>query len=614
MANTNPPSAANASIPGIHTDDWIAANRIQVRDGSLFLSPTLVIHPRELRPENEAALRQKLDLTYRIDSPSFYEDDARVPVALSLAQLLPVSPDARRSQLMGAITKFNQDVANGTDSQLGQQLVDRRQPFAAIVRGMVQDPGKDPVGRETLTNGLAVYLLIREKLTREGFKDKLINYVTRKATPEQVLHDLAPKVGVTAVQLREAGLRGGVEAIGAALGLDAGTIAQTRAIAQDAAAHGFSLNRIENWNIGRQLAGAAAPVDTQLATGRAARIEKTIDEARVKTRGATDVPAAIQREEQRIADALALTEPVQRALMFKLGYEICYSPEVTADDVAFYKGIYGLHRKCASNPNDVEGTYRVYFSGHGDLKGSMRTLVHEIAHNLWPQQFSASDVAQIDALAASDHLHIATLKQVVDQDFPQFEALFNAYRNGDAAQKTAVIQAANQRYAAFGLQADALFPYLKDAHEFQFAVAHASDVLSVEGARYDMSGYHAPDVRFREVISRFAELKQVEYRGNPQLLQAIAPGLNQVWEQHYLPHLERMYQAVATPQPPAQAEAANPARGGVAVRAALPERVIDGGTAELGITGMQDFPSSRIDLPSLMLGDRLMTMQQAHCV
>ena len=53
---------------------------------------------------------------------------------------------------------------------------------------------------------------------------------------------------------------------------------------------------------------------------------------------------------------------------------------------------------------------------------------------------------------------------------------------------------------------------------------------------------------FREVISRYAEMRQVSHRDNPGVMQFLAPGLTKVWEQHYIPHLERVYQDVVAHQ------------------------------------------------------------------
>jgi hypothetical protein len=94
-----------AGQPGVNPLDFVAANRIQVKDGSLFVDPYLVLHPRELDPKNEAALRAKLNLTYGINNPSFYEAPERVSVAVNLGQLIPVTATAKRSKLVEAVNQ-----------------------------------------------------------------------------------------------------------------------------------------------------------------------------------------------------------------------------------------------------------------------------------------------------------------------------------------------------------------------------------------------------------------------------------------------------------------------------------------------------------------------------
>jgi hypothetical protein len=288
-----------------------------------------------------------------------------------------------------------------------------------------------------------------------------------------------------------------------------------------------------------------------------AHINRSIHDYRAQLRHHYQVPAPIMKEEQRVAQALELLDPIQRVMLHRLGYEICYSPEMTADDIAFYKGIYGLHRKAANNLRDVNGTYRIYFSDRGDLKGSMRTLVHESAHNLWPDQFTPQQAAQVDALARSDQERFGQLQQLMSDHFVQFERLLNAYHAGDAQEKAAVITAANQQFAPYGVTVDGLFPYLKEAHQFQFMVKHAVNTLSVEGDRYNRSGYNSPEERFREVISRYAELRQVEHRAEPELLDYLAPGMNRIWVQYYIPHLEHVYASIG-PEHPAAASIAAP--------------------------------------------------------
>jgi hypothetical protein len=544
-AATTIANAATAKLGGIDAMDFVRDNRIQVKHGSLFVDPYLVLHPRELAPENEARLRDKLRLTYTVNNPSFYESYDRVAIALNLGQLVPTSLEAKRSKLMEEVKKFNTQVESGVDAELVKHDSDKHHPFAAIVRDTIEKPAKDPIGIETLKNGLAVYLLIREKLTAQGYLNKLSDYVTRAGTPDQVLGDLADKIGINPLQLREVALKGGVGGVGKLLGLDPVYVNDVKKITEYAATQDFGFNIIEHWHLGRQLLGVQAPMEQKIVHGIEARITGKIAEFRGRVRHHYEVPEPIKAEEKRIAEALNLVEPIQRALMHKLGYEICYTPEYLADDIAMYRGIYGLHRKAASDLRDTRATYRVYFSGRGDLKGSMRTLVHEVAHNLWPEQFTPDETKKIDALAASDAKRFAALNRIMDEKFPEFEKFLHAYQAGSDTEKAAIVQTTKAYFSGYGVSIDeGLLPYLRDANDFRFLVKHAVDTLSVEGARYAKSGYDSPHERFREVLSRFAELKQVELKGEPQLMQFLAPGLNQVWENHYIPHLKRVYQKV----------------------------------------------------------------------
>ena len=550
-----PTNENDHALTGADPMDFVHANRIHVKDGSLFLDPYLVIHPRELAPANETALKQKLHLTYAVNNPSFYESMDRFSIAMNLAQLVPVSLEAKKNKLAEEVNKLKAQAETGSaDPELLKQYQDKVNPFAAIVRDTLKKPERDPVGIETLQNGVTIYLLLREKLTKQGYLNPLASYVGGRAqTPDQVLGELAPKIGISPIQLREAALKGGIDGIGKALGLDAAYVAEVKELSKHASTQDFSLNEIEHWHLGRQLLkNTHATLAQKIETGVVAHIDKTIADARALVRNRFDVPEPVKAEEKRIAEALNLVEPIQRAQMFKLGYEICFTPDVTADAIAKYNGIYGLHRKAANDLRDTTGTYRIYFSGRGDLKGSMRTFVHEVAHNLWPEQFTPEQVKTIDALALSDAARFASLQSVMGnpEQFATFEKFFNAYKAGNAQEKAAVMASANEWLAPQGITVDGLFPYLRSARDFQFMVQHAYDTLSVEGSRYAKSGYHSSNERFREVISRFAELKQVEYAGEPQLLHYLAPGLDQIWETQYIPHLQRVYQSLSVPAQP----------------------------------------------------------------
>lgn len=544
-----------ATLGGVDPQDFVRDNRIHIKDGSLFIDPYLVVHPRELAPQNEAKLREKLKLTYSINNPSFFESYDRTAIALNLGQLVPTSLAAKHSKLMDEVKKYNAQVDTGVDADLQKLDRDKQQPFAAIVRDTLTHPGRDAVGIETLKNGLAIYLLAREKVTSQGYLNPLASYVGRSNTPDQVLGELAAKIGLNPLQVRQAALKGGVDGVGKLLGLDPAYVADVKKLTEYAATQEFSYNLVEHWHLGRQLLGIAAPIPQKIASGMEARITAKINDYRGRVRHFYDVPEPVKAEENRIADALTMVEPVQRALMYKLGYEIGYTPDYFADGIAKYSNIYGLHRKAANDMRDIKGTYRIYFSGRGELKGSMRTFVHEIAHNLWPEQFTADEVKKIDSYVASDAAHFTRWQSVMGDPvhFQKFEGLLKAYQAGNDAEKAAVMKSTNEWLQHHGVTVDGLFPYLSDARKFQFLVKEASERLSIEGEFFAKSSYESPHERMREIISRFAEWKQVELPGEPQLLHFLAPGLDQVWEAHYIPHLKRVYQQVVSAEQTANA-------------------------------------------------------------
>lgn len=344
--------------PGTGDDpmDFVRAQRIHVKDGSLFIDPYLVIHPRELAPDQETQLRKKLQLTYSINNPSFFESPDRAAIALNLGQLVPVSMAAKRSQLMDQVKQFNAQVDKGGDASLEAQLNDKHHPFAAIVRDTVQTGEADPASLELLKNGIGLYLLVRQKLTENGFYNRLTDYVTRLGTPDQILGDLADNIGVTPRQVREAALKGGIDGVGTLLGLAPDYIADVKRVANYAATQDFGFNLVEHWYLGRQQLGSKPSLEEKIATGIDTRITTKINEYRARVHHHYDVPVPIQSEERRIAEALKLVDPIQRKLMYALGYEICFSPEMTADDIAFHRGIYGLHRKAANDLRDIRGT------------------------------------------------------------------------------------------------------------------------------------------------------------------------------------------------------------------------------------------------------------------
>ncbi len=567
---------AHAATPAAGSADFIAANRIHVKDGSYFIAPGLVIHPRELDPKNEAALRQKISNAYRFDAPSFFDDPARAMIALNLGTLIPVSLSAERESLMQEINRFNAKLDQPV-SDAAAHAASYRMPMQSMAAELntYQDTVPSPAGLEHVRQGLAMYLMIREAFTKKGFREPLVNYLGKhNDNPDQVLGQVESRLGIKVRTLREAAA-GGLGEVARTLGLDDATAYDIQAFAAYSSTHRFSQNALEHWHLGRGL-NPSGSVEDKIAAGMQARIERDIQEFRKKAAGVYDVPDAIKAEEQRIAEALTLIRPAEREVLYKLGYQICYSPDRTADSIADFPGILGLHRKLANDLRATDGNYTIYFAGQMDVKKSLRTLRHEIAHNLWPTRFTPEQRAEIDTLAEADVARLEALKTLTTTHRSVLKGLVEAYIAGDAREKEAVAATADQQFAALGLKVSEFLPHLNGIEQLSWLVDEAHRRMSVEGELYNVTRYNGAPTRFREVISRYSELLDIEYREKPQmqaLLALTVPGMTRMFRDYYLPQIEALNQelssaTLAQAQPKIQAAAAKES----------PSRLIDGGS------------------------------------
>lgn len=527
-------------------EDFIAANRIHVRDGSFFIGPGLALHPRELDPKNEAALRAKLTDTYKFDAPSFYDDPKRAMIAVQLGALIPPTLQAERASLMQQITQFNTKLQTGAVGQAAEAAA-YRNPMQAMVGELNSTPQSgNPLGIEHATNGMAFYLLIREALTRKGYLSHVSDYVDYYQTPDQVLGEMSNKLGISVRDMREAALHG-LGAVGQKLGLDDATVYDIQSLSQYLAQHHFSLNAIEHWHLGR-IQQPNASIEQKIAIGMPARIERDVVQFRGLAKGQYDVPDAIKAEEKRIAKALDLLDPVQRDILYKTGYNICFTPDKTADKIADYPGIYGLNRKLANDLRDIDGNYYIYFAGQMDEKKSLRTLVHEVTHVMWPTRFSPQELQEIDRLGESDLARLTALETLTTTHKDALTKFIGAYQAGDANQKKAVAASADEYFRELGVTVSEILPHLRGPEQLRYLVAEASSRLNVEGDYYNHTNYHNPSVRFREMLSRYSELRYVEHREKPELqamLSYVVPGMTRIFSDYYLPHLHKLDQELS---------------------------------------------------------------------
>jgi hypothetical protein len=530
------------------TQDFLRDHRIHVKHGSYFIGPGLALHPEELDPKNEAKLRAKLENTYKFDAPSFYDDHKRAMIGVQLGTLIPASLASERESLMRHIGGFNEKLSHGVSEQ-AFEAASYHIPMQATAEELAQESQEiDPLGLEYATNGVAFYLLLREAMTRKGFGKILTDYIDHADSPNQVLNDITDKLGLDVRSLRETAL-GGISAVANALDIDDATREDIVNISQYVSEHHFSLNAIEHWHIGRQIKPEGS-VEEKIAAGKPARIDHDIKEFRKLANGQYNVPETIRAQEETVANALSLIEPAERDVLYRLGYQIGYTPDRVADSIAEFPGILGLHRKLANDLRDIDGNYYIYFAGQLDEKKALRTLRHEIAHNLWPARFSDEDRQQIDGLMEQDNTRLQALKTLTTTHKDSLQKFVSAYLVSDAAEKTAVIGAANDYFADLGLKFDDILPHLKGVEQLSWMVSEAHSKLRVDGEFYNKTAYLGATVRFREMISRYSELQYVAHREQPDMqamLQFVVPGMHEAFNDHYLPHIEQLRAELINP-------------------------------------------------------------------
>jgi hypothetical protein len=531
---------------GMNAVDFVRAHRVHVEGNSKFVDPYLVVHPFLLDPKNDAALQQHVRSIFALNAPWFFgnADDKESKVFNALTSIVPISAAAAHDTLIQKVTDFNTRVDSGRDAKLARAVDDKKAPFSSMVRERMTPTPPSPTQIDARKNGLTMMLLLQQKLKQQGFSEPLANYVYRLETADQVLFSLSDKLGVTPLQMREAAL-GGIDGVVKLLNLSPKYVADVKALVDYVTPLHFSANVVKNWMEGHALKPEASLAD-QLAAGLEARVATTISTLRTQQNGHYETPAAIAKQELDFAElTINALEPVQRVMLYKIGANLCTTSQMQADTMAKYKNINGLNRTLANDPAAL-GSRNIYVGANDNLQARMRTAVHEVAHNLWVSQFSREEQSRIDHLIVSDTERFYALEQMMQTKFTEFKNLVNAYKAGTPEEQKAIAAStATLGVDAQGkpLIAGVMLGYIADPVLFRALVDEAQRKWTIEGERYVRNGtaYDGTDGRMAEIISRFAEVKQVTMREQPELLHYLAPGLDDFWEQHYIPHLERVY-------------------------------------------------------------------------
>lgn len=519
---------------GFDVQKFITENRIHVEHGSLILpsDPLLPIHPRELAPEGEAKLREKIKRAYTIDGYSFFDHDQRSAISAALSGLIPLSTQTKEAVLGKEITQWIKELQTGNDPDKAKIAEKTAQPFKAVITHYLDKPEESPATREFSKNAVGMYLVMEEALHQHGFRGSIAQFTHGVGNAEGLVAKLSNYLGFETSNFLDTARTQGLAGVGKMLGLEDSFLRDVNKLNDYLAEHKFSVNAVMNWQIGRRLPGMQhAGIAEQLEAGAEARVNAKIMASRMAVQHQYDVPEPIKQTEQRIAGMLSLLPPELTETLYLLGTEIAYTPERDLRPIAPDVPAYGFHRRITQNRDDVKGIYHVFISGKQDAEESVRVLVHEAHHLIIPNQFTPQEVQLVDGLATHDMLRLKALKELMDQ-----------WMAGDDTAKAQVVATLNR--PEFNVAGKNFSQSIGQAEMLTFCtqVEHAYQRLQIDSEFYHKSGYDSPESRFQEVNSRYAELRYVRQRETPEMLQFIVPGITAAYEQVYLPHLRAQLQ------------------------------------------------------------------------
>lgn len=525
---------ADAPAKPFDVMDFVANHRIHIEHGSLILpnEQSLPLHPRELAPANEAALKQKIRRVYMMDDPEFFEDKKVKTISSALADYIPISVDAKKAKIRKEVEDLMKEIETGVDPKVAKRDAREKNPYASTVNEFLHKAPIAPEQAEFSKNAVAMYVMFQEALKQRGYSQPLTAFLSGVGQPDGLMVKLGNALQIDPQELIDTARHGGVNAVGKKLGLSNEYLQEVEELVTQLPQRQFSANLVRNWMIGRNIPGFKnAGINEKADIGAWARVNAKIASARQAVNYHYETPAAIQETEKKVAAALSYLPPQLAETLYLLGAEFVYSDAGSLGPMLEGNTNYGFHRRLHTHPDDTEGTYLIYLSGKKDAEEFLRLAMHESHHLIFPGGLTNEEIAKVDTLANRDLLRLKALHE-------QAEKLFS----GTPQEKQEAITMLNRPEFAIGGKpfSQIVDPNnVEQVQEFFMQVDHANKRLQIEGDFYMNSGYKIPELRFLEVNSRYAELRHVRLRKEPELLQFIVPGLTEAYDTVYMPHITR---------------------------------------------------------------------------
>lgn len=533
--------AVESSTRGFDKRLFVADNRILSHNIGLRdpLNSEIWVHPGDLDPAREPALRHKLTNAYSVGYPPYSADPARGRIIKALSDLVDVPPDAQ--------TRAIQSPQHPSPHPPNPY----QYPLSHLNQGAPFPKTPDPEELQHIREGTGMYLLLEQELADRGYGSLMGDTIqalqqrgVMDPTAEQLLHEWSDALGVNAVPLIKKVNSQGFNGMAEVLEADPQKVAAIETFVPYLEQHGYSLNDVLSWEFGRRLPGMEGqPPERVLSAGLDTRIDHMIDYFRDEL---AQYPAAPEQRfhEAKLVDAMEAIPSVIPELFFEEEGQIIFTQEPSVSQISGYH-FDGFHQMMHSNKDPEKRVSQIYVSKDLGTPESTRLIIHELHHLLYPQDFITPQGAMRgDELLQEDETRLG-----------QLLALTNRYQAGTDADKAQILEILDTDFSANGIR-------LRDVLEetsintFIGAVNEAYQQLQMESPHFsEIRSYRAPLDRFREIIPRYAEMRFVEHLDHPAMMEFIAPNITRIYEDIYIPHLEERLNYLKQQPGPTRTEA-----------------------------------------------------------
>ncbi len=518
---------------------FVAGNRIIPEKVMIVdeLNEHVRMHARDFAPEREPFLRDYLRGACSLEFPPYNDDKTRNVFIEAIRDAIPKDP-----KLSATVPE------NAKQQELPSSLYER--PVEHLVNGEPFAPLISEADMKQYRDAIAFYMMLEMKLNDNGYKTilhdsvkSLENRGISSPSAEQLFNELRTALSsetnkvATAEMLRNLH-HGGIEGAVDYLHISPEICREVDGLMDYITPRGFPLNDVINWMFGRaepHMEGKS--IQEKLTVGLEARINHLIEHHRAGLKNFTAVPNEIENE-RLVCGMMDYLPPVLSTLFFEEGGQVIFTLGPDLTELQNMPAT-GFHITYESATNPENSMHQVFTSQELGLPKSTRTLVHEINHMFYPDMIGMSWASHADDLLMRDQERIKYLKNLVDQ-----------YVKGDEDIKSKVLEGLN--LPEFQVDGKSFFDMTDNTSMLTFigAVNEAYHYLQMESPTYNRIGtYSNPLDRFREVIPRYAEMRYVAHIDHPDLMKFIVPGITDIYENMYLPHLEERLEQIRQTRP-----------------------------------------------------------------